>query len=220
MQFEKDNIYHIYNQGNNCQPIFYTNENYLFFLKKIKTHISPFASILAWCLMPNHFHLMVRVNHEFLWLNSEGFAQSEALAMEQRQNSEPIPLKQRTFNDSIGIMLRSYTNAINKQEKRSGALFRKATKAQCLNKIDGITPSFYNTSQGALINIHNPDEDYPNVCFNYIHQNPIKAKLVTNVEDWHYSSYPDVIGLRNGTLIDREVINELGLSASTARASL
>ncbi|HOV11622.1 MAG TPA: hypothetical protein PLT47_06660 [Bacteroidales bacterium] len=61
MIFEHGHIYHIYNQGNNRQQVFFIRENYLFFLKKIETFISPFTDILAWCLMPNHFHLMVYV---------------------------------------------------------------------------------------------------------------------------------------------------------------
>lgn len=62
MQFSSNEIYHIFNRGNNSQRIFFNRENYLFFLKKIKTYISSYADILAWCLMPNHFHLMVYIN--------------------------------------------------------------------------------------------------------------------------------------------------------------
>ena len=195
MNFEKSYLYHIYNQGNNSQKIFFERENYLFFLKKIKTHITPFADILAWCLMPNHFHLMVRVNHNALWINTEGFAQSEALGSN----------KQRTFNESIGIMLRSYTNAINKQEKKSGSLFRKTTKAECLNCPNGITPSFYNTKSGAQMHIDNPEKEYPQVCFNYIHQNPVKAKLVKQETDWEFSSAQDYANIRKGTLVNKEL---------------
>ncbi len=77
MNFEKGYIYHIYNQGNNRQKIFFNRENYLFFLKKIKTYILPYSDIFAWCLMPNHFHLMVLVN------DSQGFTSSEALVDSQ-----------------------------------------------------------------------------------------------------------------------------------------
>ncbi len=63
MIFEKGHLYHIYNQGNNKQKIFLNRENYLFFLKKINTYILPYADVLAWCLMPNHFHLMVLVKN-------------------------------------------------------------------------------------------------------------------------------------------------------------
>lgn len=62
MHFETGHIYHIYNRGNNAQQIFFNRENSLFFLKKIKQYISPYSDILAWVLMPNHFHLMVYVN--------------------------------------------------------------------------------------------------------------------------------------------------------------
>jgi putative transposase len=179
MQFEEGHIYHIYNQGNNRQKVFFDRENYLFFLRKVKTYILPYADILAWYLMPNHFHIMALVNHEKLPLDSEGFAQSEALANEAA-GSEALAKgrKIRTFNSSIGIMLRSYTNAINKQQNRTGALFRKNSKAECITCSDGITPSFYNTSSGTQINITNPEKQYPELCFHYIHQNPVKAGLV------------------------------------------
>jgi putative transposase len=164
MQFEKGHLYHIYNQGNNKQKVFFERENYLFFLKKMHAHILPYADVLAWCLMPNHFHLMVYVKFENSV--SEGFTLSETLT------------KKRTFNDSIGIMLRSYTRAINKANNTSGSLFRKKTKAECLDCPKGITPSFYNAQGAAYINIADPEKTYPKVCFDYIHANPTKAGLV------------------------------------------
>jgi putative transposase len=56
---ERDQIYHIYNQGNNRQKLFHCRDNYLFFLQKIRKHIFPHCEIMAYCLMPNHFHLMI-----------------------------------------------------------------------------------------------------------------------------------------------------------------
>jgi putative transposase len=61
MYFESGGVYHIYNQGNNRQQVFYSRENYFYFLRKLRIHIMPFADVLAWCLMPNHFHLLVEV---------------------------------------------------------------------------------------------------------------------------------------------------------------
>jgi putative transposase len=58
MNFETAYIYHIYNQGNNHRNIFYKTENYQFFLSKVETYVKPYADILAYCLMPNHFHLI------------------------------------------------------------------------------------------------------------------------------------------------------------------
>ena len=57
--------------------------------------------------MPNHFHLMILVNNvDLKFGNSKDFT---------KQNNEKL----RSLNSSIGIMLRSYTDTINKQEERS-----------------------------------------------------------------------------------------------------
>jgi len=118
--------------------------------------------------------------------------------------SHPVSKNKRNLNDSITILLRSYTRAINKQENRSGALFREGTKAECLTRPESFTPSFFNTAFGAQINVRIPEKEYPQVCFNYIHQNPIKAKLVKHLEDWEFSSYQDYLTLRNGKLINKD----------------
>ena len=83
MNFAEGNIYHVYNRGNNSKTVFFDHENYMFFLEKIRTHILPHADILAWCLMPNHFHLMISVKQVEISEQvisdglSEGFTQSE-----------------------------------------------------------------------------------------------------------------------------------------------
>ena len=63
MKFIRDNLYHIYNQGNNQQQIFSCSEDYITFLREIRICISPHAEIIAYCLMPNHFHLLVYVDN-------------------------------------------------------------------------------------------------------------------------------------------------------------
>jgi len=149
--------------------------------------------------MPNHFHLMVLVNYIELGINTKGFAQSEALGENKR-----------SLNFSIGLLLRTYTNAINKQEKRSGSLFRKETKAECINCSNGITPSFIVKNGITQVNIRQefPEYQYPQVCFNYIHQNPVKAGMVKNATDWEFSSAKDYAGLRNGKLINKNIAKE------------
>ena len=158
----------------------------------------PYTDILAWCLMPNHFHLMVLVNS----VDNQTFTSSEGLTSTE---------KKRSLNDSIGIMLRTYTRAINKQENYSGAIFRRKTKAECLNCRNGITPSFITENGITKINIQNPEKEYPQVCFNYIHQNPIKVGLTKKETDWEFSSILDYAGLRNGKLVDNGVAKEYGL---------
>ena len=213
MYFEPSGIYHIYNQGNNRQLLFYNRENYIYFLRKLRIHILPFANVLAWCLMPNHFHLMVEVKEveieSFGAAFSEGFTESETLTKPRGRESSIKPVK-TTFNHSIGVLLRSYTRAINVQENRTGSLFRKKTKALCLNEIKGISSHWYMSFGVTFMKIDVPEYQYPQVCFNYIHQNPVRAGLVEKAEDWEFSSYIDLVGMRDGTFVNRERVEKLG----------
>jgi putative transposase len=212
MQFEPNHIYHIFNRGNNSQKIFFTRENYLFFLKKVKLYVLPYADLLAWCLMPNHFHLMTYVNH--LKVNiSEQVTESHQLTRKgtgQVTGSHQLT-KSRSINESISILLRSYTRAIQKQENFTGSLFQHRTKSICLTDISGVTPAWFETTFGASINIPDGEKDYPQVCFNYIHENPATAGMVKNAGDWEFSSYRDYSGIRDGKLINRERAAEFEL---------
>ncbi|XWK86194.1 MAG: transposase [Phormidium sp.] len=54
------NYYHVYNRGNNRQAIFFERENYLYFLRQLRNYlITNGTDIIAYCLMPNHYHLLV-----------------------------------------------------------------------------------------------------------------------------------------------------------------
>ncbi len=59
MEFFENELYHIYNRGNNQQQIFFKPDNYLYFLKKVRKFILPYCDILAYCLTPNHFHFQI-----------------------------------------------------------------------------------------------------------------------------------------------------------------
>ena len=177
MNFEKNNIYHVFNQGNNKQLIFYSRRNYEYFLRKIRLYILPYADILAWCLMPNHFHLMLYINN-ILLDNTQGMTESHALSV------KPI-----TLNDSIGIMLRSYTRGINKERGQTGSIFRKYTKAVNLTYKDGICPSWFSNNGITQIFVDHPEREYPQICFNYIHNNPVHHGFVFSPEEWTFSSY-------------------------------
>ncbi len=175
MNFVQGEFYHVYNRGNNRQPVFFNERNYLFFLKKVKEQLLPFSEIIAYCLMPNHFHFLLRANHNGLKeRNSFGGKSMQELAYR------------------IGILLSSYSQAINKQNKTTGSLFQQKTKAKIL----------YEADNGSGIS-------YFEQCFHYIHQNPMVARIVKNLPDWPYSSYPDYTGLRNGSLCAKEIFYAL-----------
>jgi len=183
MHFEKNLIYHIYNQGNNKELIFFKERNYLYFLRKMRKHLLPHVDFLCYCLMPNHFHFLVVVKHLEIELENK---------------------QARDLNDSIGLMLRSYTRAINKQEQRVGSLFRSKTKAK-----NGWINDFITVGSKHEHLLFKADNDYARQCFQYIHNNPVNAGLVTKVEDWQYSSACDYAGLRNGTICNQALAKEL-----------
>lgn len=188
--FEKNKLFHIYNQGNNRGKIFYNQRNYEYFLLKLRRYLLPYADVLAWCLMPNHFHLMVYVRETENYIS---------------KNENPKSQKTRSLNDSIGILLRSYTRAINKQEDRSGSLFRSGTKAVAVNNLKSLMPTLAITQNTLLLSSILSEKQYPQICFNYIHLNPVRAKLVKNSIEWKYSSAQDFYGKRKNKITNIEV---------------
>ncbi|WP_375578411.1 transposase [Marivirga tractuosa] len=163
-------FYHVYNQGNNQEKVFYNRENKLYFLRKFRSLVAPYCDVLAYTLMDNHFHFLIYSNSNSI--------------IERDTGNIKISSLQNGFRNLIS----SYTQAINKQENNSGSIFRKRTKFKLL---DG------------------KDVDYPFICFNYIHQNPMVAGLVSKMEDWEFSSFLDYAGFRNGSLCNQNLAKEL-----------
>jgi len=183
MHFEKENIYHVYNRGNRKQLIFYSERNYIFFLEKIKKYLLPHCTILAYCLMPNHFHILIHAD-----------ARSEKLVS---NNSIII---QNVMSEGIRMLLSSYAKAINKQEGKTGSLFQQKTKAK------PIIPENIN-----MENLKESVCMYGSECFNYIHHNPVKAGLVMKPEEWKYSSFNDYNTENSKSFCDRNLANILGV---------
>ena len=92
------------------------------------------------------------------------------------------------LSNGIRMLLSSYSLAINKQENKTGSQFRQKTQAKLLN-IEEV--------------------NYPFTCFQYIHQNPLKAGLVERMEDWDFSSFKDYAKIRNGSLCNQDLAKNL-----------
>ena len=59
--FLPDQYYHFYNRGNNRQGVFFQRDNYLYFLRGMKKYLRPYVDVLAYSLMPTHYHILGRV---------------------------------------------------------------------------------------------------------------------------------------------------------------
>ncbi|HEY8687946.1 MAG TPA: transposase [Chitinophagaceae bacterium] len=175
MHFIKEEIYHVYNRGNQKQTIFYTRDNYLFFLKKVIKYISPRCIIINWCLMPNHFHFLIKATDV---------------------SEMPVPkavIPTQNLTEGIRLLLSSYTKGLNKQLNLNGNLFQQKTKAKCTSLLSD------------TFKVSDNKENYSTTAFHYIHQNAWKAGMVKLIEDWEFSSFRDYCGLRNGILCNKDV---------------
>ena len=182
MYFIPNQVYHIYNRGNNKQRIFFHEKNYAFFLEKINKQLSPCCEMLCWCLMPNHFHLLV-------------YATEKSCIERSSFGGKPM----QEFAYRIGVLLSSYSQAINRQNDTTGSLFQQKTKAKCVTGRDA--PSG--------LKDYGSNSKYLITCLHYIHQNPWKAKLVNKMEDWEYSSFKEYIGGSMQLKCNKELLLEL-----------
>ncbi len=89
--------YHIYNRGINGETIYHTEANYQYFLDLLAKYVFRTAKVYAYCLMKNHFYLLVSI----------------------RDDTKRKP--HLYFSD----MFNSYTQGLNKQLGRSGSLFER-----------------------------------------------------------------------------------------------
>ena len=110
--FEAGQYYHVYNRGNNGENIFIEEKNYNYFLEKVKKYILPIADVYAYCLLKNHFHIVLRIK-------------------------DKIDLPEK-FKEKIHLpfsnLFNSYSKSINKAYNRTGSLFQEHLQR---NRIEG-----------------------------------------------------------------------------------
>lgn len=92
-----DGFYHIYNCGNTKEDIFIKDRNYNYFLQLVKKYVLPVANIWSYCLLKNHFHLLIRTKGS---------------------------LNNKSISQGFSNLFNAFSKAINKAYQRSGSLFK------------------------------------------------------------------------------------------------
>ncbi len=106
---ETGTFYHYYNRANNRENLFVEEDNYRFFLQLLKKYIPPIADIYSYCLLPNHFHLVIKIKEE------------QDLPKEIRTGT-------RKLSQPFSNLFNAYAKAFNKTYNRRGSLFQKHPK--------------------------------------------------------------------------------------------
>ncbi len=103
--FRPGHYYHIYNRGAGTNLIFLIETNYRYLLNLIQKYRHKYrVTLIAYCLMPNHYHFLLRQDTE------------------------------RPISDFVRTLFNAYVQAVNKQQNRSGTLFEGRFKHIWINR--------------------------------------------------------------------------------------
>ncbi len=172
---EPDKIYHLTLQFKGNDKLFYSEENYLFFLKLYAELLLPIIDTYAYCLLPNHFHCLIKIKNEkiiFDYLKLNNRIPEENLSLEAYKNLSitTVSLVGNIFSLPIGkqfsTFFKAYSDVLNLQQKRKSNLFTTT-----VNRIE----------------ISSDEEVKESVV--KIHTYPVNSGSSENLVQWKYSSY-------------------------------
>jgi len=152
-EFLSGHYYHLYNRCVGNRKLFDDDEDYLKFLSYMKKYLNQaHVHIIAYCLMPNHFHLLLyQCSDRQVFLDMNRLAQC-------------------------------YARFYNKRHNLKGSLWGNKLQHVCIQN----------------------DSYMLRLCA-YIHLNPLKAGLVTDLKNWQWSNFLEWISLRKGNLFNSDI---------------
>ncbi|MDZ7720709.1 MAG: hypothetical protein U5K72_17965 [Balneolaceae bacterium] len=185
--FEPGHIYHVYHHANGDDLIFRETENYFFFLSKIEKYIHPISKIYAYCLMPNHFHFLLRVKKESVLENFFDLDDKNPRSTGRFRGLEGQIDFSLNISKQFKNCLISYAKAYNKVYERKGSLFSENLKRIKISQ-----------------------DDYFANMIRYIHFNPVIHGFTKNARNWSFSSYRAYLSNKNSLLERDEVFEWFG----------
>ncbi|MEM1218587.1 MAG: hypothetical protein AAGH79_06730 [Bacteroidota bacterium] len=163
LPLHEEHYYHVYNRAVTKARLFYRSRNYHYFMDRWVRHIDPFCDLLAYCLIPNHFHFVIRVKRvdDQILDIIHSMSSKASKAYLNGDIAYFVFLESQFQRYFLGHALH-----IKKQEKRNGALFQKGFKRVLIK------------SERQLVR-----------TISYVHHNPIHHQLAPEYDTWKYSSY-------------------------------
>lgn len=174
--------YHIFNRGINRQAISFSQANYFYFLNLLQKYLSGYIEVLAYCLLENHFHMVVKVKDDLPQKTGSVYRQNIQTRSLILLNEEEVG---KMVSKQFRRFFSSYAMAINKQEKRVSNLF---------------DPKFKR--------IEITEHEYLEYAIFYTHFNPQKHGYSDNFKLYKYSSYKALCSSRT-THLNRKLVWDL-----------
>lgn len=160
---ETGKYYHIYNCGINGIHLFTSDDNYLYFMKLYGKYIDNIAETYAWCLMPNHFHVLLRIKENEEIYNNVFNPERVLNPFRVKNHEEKI---RKHVTQQFSNIFNSYAQAFNKRNNRHGSLFERPFKRKLID-----------------------NETYLTTLVTYIHNNPVHHGFTRHASQWPWSSY-------------------------------
>jgi putative transposase len=183
---QPDGFYHIYNRGINGENIFKEERNYSYFLQRYAHYIEPFAETYAYCLLKNHFHILIKTRTENdirTFLSEQPTLQKEGILLPKYHNKTI----EWIYGNSFASFFKSYAISINNACNRTGSLFEEPFRRILVDNDDYFTKLIY-----------------------YIHHNPQKHGFVKDFREYPHSSYHSHLHTALTKLKRDDVINWFG----------
>ena len=175
-----DTTYHVFNRAVGNEKLFKTVGNYNYFLTKMTQHVLPVCDLFTYSLMPNHFHLLIRIKNEEIITSY--FELKKKRKFDSKLHSLPDFIMEQFSN-----WLNGYTKAFNKMYNRKGALFIDYLKRSSAEK----------------------DTDFTSFIF-YVHKNTVHHGITQKIGEWKYDGYQALLSEKPTLLLRKEVIDWFG----------
>ncbi len=198
-RFEEEGIYHVYNRVVDRKRLFTKKWNYDYFMLKLIKYLIPIVDIYAFCLLHNHFHILLKVKalqkdlstlkeltnlNQDLPINFDGeIGDLGLLHFKENKKNQCHYIVSQAFKK----MFQSYAMAFNRQEDRIGTLFQTPFKRSEVGTDEYLAQLIY-----------------------YIHSNPQKHKIASDFRRYPYSSYRLYKRKEIGDLAHQEVYDFFG----------
>jgi putative transposase len=159
-----NNYYHIFNRAINKDRLFVKEDNYFFFLKRFDFYLSPFLEVFAFCLIPNHFHFLVRI---------------------RTPKVTPFQKVSPLISEKFRFFFTSYTMALNKSLDRHGNLFERPFKRKLITTDDYLRHLIYYIHNNPIHHdLVDNIEDWPFSSYNRILSDKPSKLQKAQVLDW------------------------------------